>query len=392
MTTPVADPSIYSNLAGLAALKRDAREQDPTALRAVAKQFESIFAKMMLTSMRKASFGDPIFGSDQQDFYQGMFDDQISMEMTKGRGLGLADMLVQQLTRAGLAPGTSVDAAKDAKGSALALSAAPKTGAANNAGSAASSSAPGAQSATADLAASIASSLDFRAASARGSLFGFEGSALVDTPGLDALDSTNALIAKMMTAHAASADGSGSTNAASTTFSPDSPEDFVRELWPCAEAAGKELGVDPRHLLAQAALETGWGKSLPCDAQGNSSFNLFGVKASGDWTGDSVSVRTLEFEGGVPVPRQARFRAYASAADSFRDYVSVLRDNPRYAAALNTGSNTHAFTQALQRGGYATDPAYARKIDAIVKNLDSAVSVNGLKSSDVPPISSLSTL
>src|SRR5215470_13904375 len=125
MTTPVTDASVYSDLAGLAALKRDARAQDPSALRAVAKQFESIFAKMMLTSMRKASFGDPLLGSDQQDFYQGMFDDQLSMELTKGRGLGLADMLVQQLTRAGLAGGAKDSATAGTQTSASKLATAP---------------------------------------------------------------------------------------------------------------------------------------------------------------------------------------------------------------------------------------------------------------------------
>jgi peptidoglycan hydrolase FlgJ len=365
MTTPVADASVYADLAGLAALKRDARAQDPSALRAVAKQFESIFAKMMLTSMRKASFGDPLLGSDQQDFYQGMFDDQLSMELTKGRGLGLADLLVQQLTRAGLA-GRATDTAAEA-------------------------TKPGAPKLTTALSAPTApakvettsAAIDFRAAGVRGELLRFEGTGLAEVPGLDALDATTAFIGRMQVATAPAA-GTSAPSATTNAWRPASPEDFVRELWPCAEAAGKELGVDPRHLLAQAALETGWGKYLPCDTRGNTSFNLFGIKAGGDWAGNSVSVRTLEFEGGVPVPRQARFRAYDSAADSFRDYVAVLRDNPRYAAALNTGSDTKAFATALQRGGYATDPGYAQKIAAIAQNL--AGSVIGLKSSGAPPI------
>jgi peptidoglycan hydrolase FlgJ len=296
MTSPVADASVYTDVSGLAALKRDARAQDPNAVREVAKQFESIFAKMVLSSMRQASssFGDDLFGSDQQKFYQGMFDDQLAVELTKGRGLGLAEMLVQQLTRAGLVPADTASAAKGTHASAGAVS-----GAAQN--------------------------------TAKGS-----------------------------------------------------PEQFVKELWPCAEEAGKELGVDPRHLLAQAALETGWGKSLPCDANGKTSFNLFGIKAGDSWSGDSVSVRTLEFEGGVPMPKVAKFRSYDSAADSFRDYVAVLRDNPRYASALNTGNDAKAFATALQQGGYATDPAYAQKILSIAQNLP--VSGPGLKSDDGAPI------
>ena len=103
MTAPVSDPKFFADFAGLAALRRDAQAQDPAALREAARQFESIFAKMMLSSMRQASFGDSLLGSDQQDFYRGMFDDQMAVELTRGKGLGLADMLVQQLTRAGLA-------------------------------------------------------------------------------------------------------------------------------------------------------------------------------------------------------------------------------------------------------------------------------------------------
>ena len=95
-------PSAYTDLSGLSALKRESKTQSPETVRKVAQQFESIFTKMVLSSMRQASFGDQLFGSDQTAFYQGMFDDQLSVEMTKGKGLGLADMLVQQLTRSGL--------------------------------------------------------------------------------------------------------------------------------------------------------------------------------------------------------------------------------------------------------------------------------------------------
>src|SRR5262249_25596872 len=156
----------------------------------------------------------------------------------------------------------------------------------------------------------FASAIDFRASAARGSPWTDQAPSLFNTDGTGrlegaALDSTRALIEKMLATRAATAEAAGNTSGALAAFNPSSPDDFVRELWPCADAAGKELGVDPRHLLAQAALETGWGKSLPCDAQGNTSFNLFGIKAGGDWSGNSVSVRTLEFEGGVPVPKQA---------------------------------------------------------------------------------------
>src|SRR5689334_1338099 len=124
MTAPVdskpgaGNPSAYTDLGGLSALKRESKTQSPEAVRKVAQQFESIFTKMVLSSMREASFGDQLFGSDQQQFYQGMFDDQLAVEMTKGKGLGLADMLVQQLTRAGLVKGDASSAADGAGSSA----------------------------------------------------------------------------------------------------------------------------------------------------------------------------------------------------------------------------------------------------------------------------------
>jgi flagellar protein FlgJ len=404
MTTPVPDASVYSDLSGLAALKRDARAQDPNALRQVAKQFESVFAKMMLTSMRQASssVGDPIFGSDQTKFVQGMFDDQLSIEMTKGRGLGLADMLVRQLQNT---PGFAKPA--DATASAGKTPSDPfmPLHAAKNA---AWLDAPGAKRAAADLLAAAtgiegskgkspgeSSSADKTAALHVATQLlanwrsGFAGDATSFPLAADAaelsddVDATSSL-------HAATAfiqrmlAGNAAANGEAPKFTtPSSPEEFVQQLWPCAEEAGRELGIDPKNLLAQAALETGWGKSLPCDANGNPSYNFFGIKAGGDWQGGSVSVKTLEFEGGVPVPRQAKFRAYDSAADSFRDYVSVLRDNPRYAAALNTGKDSKAFATALQKGGYATDPAYAQKIASIAQNL--AANTYSLKSADPQP-------
>ncbi|MEJ0039116.1 MAG: flagellar assembly peptidoglycan hydrolase FlgJ [Gammaproteobacteria bacterium] len=386
MTSSVADasliansPSVYTDLSGLSALKREAQTQSPEAVRKVAQQFESVFAKMVLSSMRQASssFGDQLFGSDQQQFYQGMFDDQLSVELTKGKGLGLADMLVQQLTRSGLVKGGDA-----AKGDA--------SGAADAAGKKDASF----------IGASTGADMkrDFLINAARGAQRAFPttpsapvqgngessekpvSSTLLGTTSESALDATTHFIDKMLA-------GNAEANA-SKQWQAGSPEEFVQQLWPCAQEAGKALGVDPKHLLAQAALETGWGKSLPCDTDGTTSFNFFGIKAGDSWQGDSVSVKTLEFEGGVPVPRQAKFRSYDSAADSFRDYVDVLRNNPRYADALNTGSDAKAFAHGLQRGGYATDPRYAMKIEAIAQNLGARapISETALKSSTTAPM------
>jgi flagellar protein FlgJ len=148
-----------------------------------------------------------------------------------------------------------------------------------------------------------------------------------------------------------------------------SKDDFISQLRPHAEQAARELGVDPNALLAQAALETGWGRSVPCNAQGECSFNLFGIKAGSQWSGATVNVPTLEFEDGVAVRKVERFRAYSSPADSFRDYAALIGGNARYANARGAGDNVEAFATALQQGGYATDPNYAQKIAAVASEV-----------------------
>jgi flagellar rod assembly protein/muramidase FlgJ len=152
-----------------------------------------------------------------------------------------------------------------------------------------------------------------------------------------------------------------------------SQQDFIAQLWPHAEAAGRELGVDPRTLIAHAALETGWGKNVPCNPDGTCSYNLFGVKATGRWHGAAVGVNTVEYQDGVAVRQRASFRSYDSPADSFRDYATLIKSSPRYAAAVGSGNDAAAFANALQQGGYATDPNYASKLAAVADRLDSTL-------------------
>ena len=329
MTVPVNSSSadVYTDFAGLTALKKDVRTNDPNALRQVAKQYESLFARMMIKSMRDAVGKDPIFGSDEGQTYQEMYDDQLSIEMTKGRGLGLADMLVRQLQK--VTGGGKTDAAQDAK-SAKGASAAGISGTAPQAG-------------------------------AKTTLRKYEGP-----------DSR----------------GSGSGGSVAPVASPEAKASFISDLWPSAQAAGQQLGVDPRNLIAQAALETNWGTRVPRDVQGRSTNNLFGVKAAGQWNGASVTAGTQEYQNGAAVSTTGQFRAYDSKEQSFQDYVTLLRSNPRYSAALNTGSNVHAFASALQRGGYATDPDYASKVTAIAASVDSrsAMLEQSFKSASIAPI------
>jgi flagellar protein FlgJ len=272
----------YTDLQALGSLKHAARAERPEALREAARQFESVFTRMMLESMRSASMGDSLFDSQESGFYRDMFDDQLAVEMSRGKGLGLAEVLVRQLQQAGVA-----------------------------AGSAAAS--PGA------------------------------------------------------------APPAATPPAAATGKAPSplggSPEAFVERMLPAVEKAAGALGVAPRALLAQAALETGWGASMPTGADGRASFNLFGIKASGNWQGDAVGSRTLEFVDGVAEQRVERFRAYRGPDESVADYANLIGRSSRYAAARGTGDDVAAFAQALQRGGYATDPRYAQKLTAVAETV-----------------------
>lgn len=145
---------------------------------------------------------------------------------------------------------------------------------------------------------------------------------------------------------------------------PKSPREFVHALWPYAEKAATELGTSPKVLLAQAALETGWGKKVASNGD-TSSYNFFGIKANDSWNGLRVSVPTVEYRDGVAVRSREEFRAYESLADGFEDYVSLIRGNPRYRAALDQAADPTRYVQALQSAGYATDPNYAQKITSV---------------------------
>jgi len=279
MALPNVEPSFYADFQGLERLRASAGRQDPAALREAAQQFEGLFTAMMLKSMRESSLGGGLGDSQETQTYQEMYDQQLALQMAHhGKGLGLADMLMQQLTR-------------------------------SNAG----------QTATATT--SQAS-----------------GSAATTASG-----------------------SAGSDNVSSAQRA-----DFVRSLEPLAQSAGSSLGVAPDTLIAQAALETGWGRSMPTDASGRSSSNLFGVKTGASWRGASAQATTTEFNQGTPATTQASFRSYDNTAQSVSDYVSLLSTSPRYAGAVGAGDDAHAFASGLQRGGYSTDPDYVNKLVATV--------------------------
>jgi len=136
--------------------------------------------------------------------------------------------------------------------------------------------------------------------------------------------------------------------------------DFVNSMWPHAQRVSQRTGLDPRVVIAQAALETGWGKSAP----GN---NYFGIKSHGESGGNNLG--TWEVVNGQRVNVNDNFRAYESMGESADGYANFLETNPRYRSMLSA-SDIDAQIQELGRSGYATDPQYANKIRSIAKSID----------------------
>ncbi|KTD59920.1 flagellar assembly peptidoglycan hydrolase FlgJ [Legionella shakespearei] len=142
-------------------------------------------------------------------------------------------------------------------------------------------------------------------------------------------------------------------------------DDFVKELWPKAKQAASMMGLDPKILMAQAALETGWGKFIAKDADGSSSNNLFNIKSGSSDVSDSVKIKTTEYIADTPVKMTASFRKYPSVEQSFNDYVSLIKGSERYQGALASAGNPEQYVNELHKAGYATDPHYGSKILSI---------------------------
>lgn len=151
------------------------------------------------------------------------------------------------------------------------------------------------------------------------------------------------------------------------------PKTFVDRLMPVMRKAAQALGIDTHLLLAQAALETGWGKHVLNKADGSSSLNLFNIKVNAEWQGDAVVVNALEYRDGTFVPQQSTFKAYDSLEHGINDYVALVKNNPRYAEALR--SNDESYIRKLQEAGYATDPEYANKVLSVRNQLLKGVGI-----------------
>ncbi len=327
------DVSNYTDFRALAALRNQAQQDPDKALEKVARQFEAIFINMMLQGMREARLAEGAFDSDTGDSFISMYDQQLSLALSEHGGIGLAEMMVRQL-RQQQAGGTALPP----EGGSLPLEAASRAFPVPERGDTA-----------------------FRLLERVGELHQQAANPATRT------DSVTAT-------------GQGSYTAPGDDPERfDSPETFVATVWPYAEQAAQRLGVDPRALVAQAALETGWGRAVIRDGTGRSSHNLFNIKADTRWSGERVAKQTLEYRAGVAVREQSAFRAYDSYAESFDDYVEFLSTNPRYREALQQTDDPKAFIKALHDAGYATDPAYTRKIHRIMGG-ELLTSAAGLKS------------
>lgn len=154
--------------------------------------------------------------------------------------------------------------------------------------------------------------------------------------------------------------------AAAPAGSIQSQKDFVSRMQAPARAVAKESGIPEHFMLGQAALESGWGRREIRTADGGTSHNLFGIKAGRNWTGPTVETLTTEYVNGTPRKVVEKFRAYASYADSFRDYAKLIGNNPRYAEAARSGGDAQVFANRVQAAGYATDPNYAGKLARVI--------------------------
>ena len=316
----VQNADVYTDFNGLAKLKNEAKEKTPEAIQEVAKQFEPVFVGMMLKSMRQVKLADGILDNNQSEFYRDMYDQQLSIHLSGERGIGLADLIVKQLS-----PDQSpavIKGQKIADYERQLLSIKP-----------------------------VETKLDGEIAK------------LKDEVSKD-LDS----VSKHKDVQTPLKAGRKSPLLDRAKERINSAEDFVNHLRPYAEKAAKELGVDANILISQAALETGWGKSVIKTSDGTSSYNLFNIKADKSWQGQQQKILTLEYKDGVARKEMAGFRAYSSYQESFDDYVNFIKTNPRYKTAMKMAEKPERYMHELQQAGYATDPDYANKVMKIYQS------------------------
>jgi peptidoglycan hydrolase FlgJ len=343
------DPGFALDVQGLEGLRRAARNSPEEGLKQVSRQFEALFMGMLLKSMRDANPSSGLLESQGGKVYQSLLDQQLAQNLS-GRGLKLAEAMFAQLRRT-LAPSDAVaPGAPEKVPGAAAL--APVSAGATATAARASPAAPGSEPVAArgvPAAPSASTVLPIRTPRA----------VAVALPDLAAPSLADA-------AGAGTARESAPTGVVSAVQA--TVDGFVSRLGKAAEAAGAATGVPAALILAQAALESGWGRREIKTEDGTQSFNLFGIKADRAWRGPVAQATTTEYVEGVPQRVLGKFRAYASYQEAFADYARFLTANPRYAGVLSAGDPAQA-AHGLQKAGYATDPQYGAKLVRILQRL-----------------------
>jgi flagellar protein FlgJ len=305
------DQRFALDVQGFDSLRAQVNKSPQAGLKVAARQFDAVFTQMMLKSMRDATPHDGPLDSHDGDQFMSMLDEQLAQQMAS-KGIGVADMMIKQLARQANIP------------------------------------------------------LDGSGADLGGA-------------GTGSLETLNSLARAYANPSANGALATGRGYSANSALTPpvrgngQSPkvDAFVNKLAAPAQAASAATGIPARFIIGQAALESGWGKSEIKKQDGSTSHNVFGIKATKDWTGDTVSTVTTEYVNGEPQRKVEKFRSYDSYEDAMKDYASMLKSNPRYAGVLNSshGQGAAGFAAGMQRAGYATDPHYARKLMSIMQQM-----------------------
>ena len=288
-TTSSTSNALAVDIRSLNALKYEAGTASSAQVtREAAKQFESLFMRELIKSMREATMKSGLMDSGQADLGQDLLDQQLSVSMSGMQG-GLSEAIARQLSR-------QMGGAQDAEFA-------------------------------------VPSTLSLQKFAPR-------------TASPDTLPESTAPV-------------------------PKGRDGFVQHLSGTAERVAQESGIPATFMLGQAGHETGWGKSEIKHKDGSTSYNLFGIKAGKGWTGKVAEITTTEYIDGKAQKVTAKFRAYDSYEDSFRDYARLIKDSPRYekAESVAQSGSAMAYASALQKAGYATDPEYARKLSGAINSV-----------------------
>ncbi|WPG20040.1 flagellar assembly peptidoglycan hydrolase FlgJ [Kosakonia cowanii] len=286
-------------------LKLAARNDSPQALKAVAKQMEGLFVQMMLKSMRRASFKDGLFNTQQSEMFTSLYDQQISQNIADKGKMGFADLMVKQLSGKSDAVAETATATRE-----VPLNISP--------------------------ARFIGVPLRLQTEVSQQAQANNERAAQPEVPAIP---------------------GGG----------------FISRMMAPAMAVARLSGIPHQLIIAQAALESGWGKREILTEEGKPSHNLFGVKATAEWHGETTEITTTEYENGVAQKIKDKFKVYSSYAEALEDYTSLISRNPRYKNVVKSETPEIA-AKALQTAGYATDPAYAKKLINIIQQVRNKVS------------------